>query len=106
MDVTDELIDRFGEPPKAVLGLIDVALVRGSAGKMGIADIIQRGDKILFYPEELHMEFTSYLVGKLGRRVLINAGEKPYYAVAMERGATPLETIHETLEIMEGYTFN
>ena len=27
-DVTDELIDRFGDPPAAVQGLIDVALVR------------------------------------------------------------------------------
>ncbi len=28
LDVTDELIDRFGEPPKAVLSLIDVAFLR------------------------------------------------------------------------------
>lgn len=33
-DVTDELIDRFGDPPGAVQGLIDVALVRGRAAAL------------------------------------------------------------------------
>ena len=31
MDVTDELIDRFGDPPKSVLGLIEVSLLRNTA---------------------------------------------------------------------------
>ncbi len=31
MDVTDELIDRFGEPPASVKGLLDVALLRNTA---------------------------------------------------------------------------
>ena len=30
-DVYDELIDRFGEPPAAVCGLVDVALLRNMA---------------------------------------------------------------------------
>ena len=31
MDVLDELIDRFGEPPASVKGLLDVALLRNTA---------------------------------------------------------------------------
>ena len=34
-DVLDELCDRFGEPPKSVIGLIDVALVRNKAALCG-----------------------------------------------------------------------
>ena len=30
MDVLDELIDRFGEPPASVKGLLDVALLRNT----------------------------------------------------------------------------
>ena len=36
MDVLDELIDRFGDPPQAVKGLVDVALVLNTAAGLGI----------------------------------------------------------------------
>ena len=36
-DLTDELIDRFGDPPPGVNALIHVALLRGEAGIQGAA---------------------------------------------------------------------
>ncbi|MEG1436668.1 MAG: transcription-repair coupling factor, partial [Oscillospiraceae bacterium] len=52
MDVTDELIDRFGEPPESVLGLIEVSLLRNTAAQLGIYEIGQRGDNLLLYSNE------------------------------------------------------
>ncbi len=43
LDVYDELIDRFGEPPAAVCGLIDVALLRNMAADQGFFEIKQQG---------------------------------------------------------------
>ena len=37
-DVIDELIDRYGDPPKSVLGLVNVALTRNTASKLGIKE--------------------------------------------------------------------
>ena len=37
----DEVIDRYGEPPKGVLNLIDIALLRANARTLGIKDIRQ-----------------------------------------------------------------
>ncbi len=34
-DLMDEMIDRYGEPPKPVLALLDVALLRSAAAKAG-----------------------------------------------------------------------
>ncbi len=34
-DLMDEMIDRYGEPPKPVLALLDVALLRAAAAKAG-----------------------------------------------------------------------
>ena len=39
MDVFDELIDRFGEPPAAVQGLVDVALLRNMAAAVGVREL-------------------------------------------------------------------
>lgn len=47
-DVVDELIDRYGDPPKAVNNLISVALLRSAASVGGILDIAQKGLTIRF----------------------------------------------------------
>ena len=57
-DLLDELIDRYGEPPKPVLRLLDVALLRAAAVKAGVCDISQKGDRLKltlasFRPEAL-----------------------------------------------------
>ena len=51
-DVTDELIDRYGDVPRAVEGLIEVAKLRRIAQKMHLTEIIQSGDIMIFYPEK------------------------------------------------------
>ena len=50
-DLTDELIDRFGETPPGVNALIHVALLRGEAGAPGITDISQKQGDTALYPE-------------------------------------------------------
>lgn len=97
-DVLDELIDRFGEPPEAVKGLVDVALLRNTASEFGIHEISQKGGNLLFYPEHLNMELVSQLVGKLKGRVMVNAGAKPYFSVKM-KDAGPVEVMREVLGV-------
>ena len=43
LELIDELIDRFGDPPKSVQGLIDIALLRAAAAKLGFTEISQKG---------------------------------------------------------------
>ena len=47
-DLLDEIIDRYGDPPKGVLNLIEVALLRSNAKKVSICDIRQKGPEIHF----------------------------------------------------------
>ena len=47
-DVVDELIDRYGDPPRAVNNLISVALLRSAASDCGIQDIAQKGLSLRF----------------------------------------------------------
>ena len=46
-DVLDELIDRFGEPPKPVLILLDVALLKSKARALGVAEVGMVNDALL-----------------------------------------------------------
>ncbi len=43
-DLLDEMLDRYGEAPRAVLTLLDVALLRAAAAKAGVSDISQKKD--------------------------------------------------------------
>ena len=47
-DLLDEIVDRYGDPPKGVLNLIEIALLRANAKAVGIKDIKQKGGEILF----------------------------------------------------------
>ncbi len=60
-DLLDEIIDRYGEPPKGVLNLIEVALLRANARSVGICDIRQRGGDVHFTLTNLNLEAVSAL---------------------------------------------
>ena len=103
MDVFDELIDRFGEPPTAVQGLVDVALLRNMAAAIGVREIKQQQDSLLLYCDKLDVELGGRLTAALPRRVMISAGAKPYYAVRIDRtgGKDALDTLREALETVQ-----
>ncbi|MEG0838682.1 MAG: transcription-repair coupling factor [Hydrogenoanaerobacterium sp.] len=96
-DVTDELIDRFGEPPEAVKGLVDVALIRNIAAKNSIYEISQKNDCIVFYPTQLDLKKMSSLSAFLRSRVTINAGTKPCITVKLGKTEKPIDVIRSTL---------
>ena len=47
-DLTDELLDRYGDVPKPVTALLHVAMLRAAAMETGITDITQKGRQLLF----------------------------------------------------------
>ena len=60
-DLLDEIIDRYGEPPKGVLNLIDIALLRANAKNSGIKDIRQKASEVLFTLTNLDFQAVSAL---------------------------------------------
>ena len=78
-DLTDELIDRFGDPPGSVNALIHISLLRGEAGRAGITDIAQKQGTLRFTVENFDMEKVSALYARENYRgrLRIEAGSKP-----------------------------
>ncbi len=58
-DLLDEVVDRYGEPPKGVLNLIDIALLRADAKQCGICDIRQKGTDVLLTFHAMDFETVS-----------------------------------------------
>jgi len=102
-DLTDELIDRFGDPNRPVMNLIDIAHLKALCARMGIDYVTMRGD-------ELMMRFSmaadidpvrtiSALKGfpRYLRLKPINPMEVYYY----ERGKEPEELLRGAVKVME-----
>lgn len=99
-DVIDELCDRFGEPPKAVMGLIDIALFRSRASSNGIYEINETADTLYLKVNEIREEQVEKICDSLKGRVYLVPSEKPYYAVKKLKGQSSAEALKELAEIL------
>lgn len=94
-DVIDELCDRFGEPPKAVMGLIDIALLRNKAAKAEIYEISEVGDTAFLRINSIKPEIMTKLTEQFGNRFLLKVAEKPVYTVKLKKGQKMTDFIKE-----------
>ena len=92
-DVMDELIDRYGDPPRTVNNLISVALLRADDARNGISQIDQKGANLNFYLDQFDLQRVSALCGleKYRSRLLFSAGERPYLALRLKKGEDALK---------------
>ena len=99
-DVLDELIDRYGDPPKSVTGLVEVALIRNMASSLRLTEITQRGEKIFFYIKAPEVEQITALIEKYGDRLRFSEGDKPCFSVQLERFQRPSDLMSETVRLL------
>lgn len=85
-DLTDELIDRFGDPPPGVNALIHVALLRGEAGRAGITDIAQKQGRLRFTVKDFDMEKVSalYAMPDYKGSLRVEAGSAPCLSIKLK----------------------
>lgn len=79
-EMIDELIDRFGEPPKSVVNLIEIALVKAEATDAGLSEVSAKGEIIRFtFEKEYFMpEIVIELMKELPREISLSPrSEKP-----------------------------
>ncbi|MBQ6172652.1 MAG: transcription-repair coupling factor [Clostridia bacterium] len=97
-DVLDELIDRFGEPPKQVINLMDIAKIRFQSAEKGLSEIKESNGRLLIFsyndpPIEKIPELTAAFRGRL----LFSAGAKPYFTLRSESYIKDMELFLDNL---------
>ena len=97
-DVTDELVDRFGEPPAATQNLLRVALIHSTAVKCRITSIRQMGTEIHIYPQRLDIDIWSELADLFPGRLRILMSGEPHLCLRPQKGDVPLTLIHKIFE--------
>ena len=100
-EILDELLDRFGDPPKAVTALLDVALLRSAAAELGVCDISQKGRQLLLRFTD-RVDPPSLLavcaMASYKGRLLLHSGSQPYLTLYLKDKESSLEAASTLME--------
>ena len=104
-DMTDELIDRFGEPPVSVRNLIAAAVIKAQAHKCYVTEIRQTGTEIRIGLYERAMIDAQKIPALLDRdqyrrRLQFHVGEKPYFSYDMSRQDHGAESVLRNMQTL------
>lgn len=100
-DITDELIDRYGDPPESVMGLIEVARLRNMAATSEVSEISQIGDDLVFYMNKFDMNKLSAVTRAVGKRMRLETVGRPRMLVNTT-GDNALDVMKTVISAMEG----
>jgi len=100
-ELLDEIVDRFGDPPKGVLNLVAVALLRAKASAAGISKLEQKGDTIYMTMETFDFPAVSSVCAEptYHNRIFFAANsEKPLLTLKLKKGEDPLKMTEELVK--------
>ncbi|MGN0654563.1 MAG: transcription-repair coupling factor [Oscillospiraceae bacterium] len=101
-DLIEEFTDRYGNPPRAIRGLIRIALLRNKALSLGITEIVQRGENILFYLDSADEAQLKALLARYKKRVLFNGTQNnSYISVKIINDIKPVDLMEEVITVMK-----
>ena len=101
-DITDELMDRFGDVPKETMQLMKVSRIRSMAERLCITRIREEAGKIIleFAPQNpLKAESLAKAASLYGNRIFIHGGVKPFLRLSLSAG-DKLDQVADFLESM------
>ena len=91
-ELLDEIVDRFGDPPKNVLNLIDIALLRADASRVGITEIRQREGSVWMTLPAVDLRAVSQVCDQKAfrPRASFSAGRVPMLQIRLRPEEDPL----------------
>ncbi len=109
-EMMEELLDRFGDPPKSVCNLLKIAQIKARAHRVYIKEITQRGKTLRMVMHE-HAKIETEKIPELvkrydGRLTFTAVGKNPAFTYNMRQNsrdaikAEPLAILAEVIEAM------
>ena len=99
-DITDSIIDRYGNMPKEIEKLLDIARIRNECRAKNIIKVAQKSDKVIFYFDEKTFDFSvvDKLLKKYGMRIKFSPAKNPYVTYKLKNINDILKEIKEFLQ--------
>lgn len=100
LDITDEIIDRFGSMPKEVENLLEIARIKNMCREKGITKINQRPNGVVFYfiPTEFDMDNVNKVIEKFKTKVKFSPSALPYITYKIDEKLPILRQVKDFLK--------
>lgn len=101
--IREELIDRFSSIPDEVHNLINISYIRALGKKIGLSQIKEIGDSVLFEYESKEFfndKNFNYIYNNYQDKVTMNLGEKPSFSYKIS-GLSKEQIINEFIELLQ-----
>ncbi len=100
LDVTDEIIDRFGTMPKEVEELLEIARIKNMCRDKKISKIAQKGSSIVFYftAADFDFENVSKLLEIYKNSIKFSPSALPYVTYKIDLNKSIIKQIKEFLQ--------
>ena len=99
-DLLDEIVDRYGDPPKGVMNLIAIALLRARAASSGIVEISQKGSALSVSLGVFDFAAVSALCEEpaFKGRIFFVSGKIPAISVKLKPGEDALKLSQQLVD--------
>ena len=84
-NVIDEIIDRYGDMPKEVSNLIEIARIKNLCRKVNVIKLQQKQMGIVIYFKKIEDETIKKIINNYGSKVRFSPGEKPYITFKIDK---------------------
>ena len=102
-DIVDELIERFGDPPREVLALMDVSLVRAQCTACGVTELTEKNKMLIIKFAKFDMKKIANVISAMKGNMFFSAGTDPYLSCRISGNAldTAIEVCQKLTEVFE-----
>ena len=104
-DMMDEIVDRYGEPPRCVRNLLMVALLKSKAHAIWLTELTQKAQELRFRfwdRAPMDMDKVGPFLQKYRRRLRFVSGDKPHFAYFLPAGGAALcDVLGETERLLD-----
>lgn len=100
LDVTDEIIDRFGSMPKELENLLEIARIKNMCKEKGINKISQKLSGIVFYfnPDKFNAESVDILIKAFSNNIKFSPSALPYITYKIDANKSILKQTKDFLK--------
>ena len=100
LNVTDEIIDRFGKMPKEIENLLDIARIKILCREKSILKVSQRDMNILFFFEQdkFNIDIVDKLMKTFRNRIKFSPAQMPYITFKLQDKNDTLEECKDFLK--------
>lgn len=101
-DLIEELIDRFGDPNRPVMNLIDIAQLRSLCSRLGIDYVQCKGDSLMMrFSLGADMDLMNVLMAVRNHEEIVVQGGNPPTLVYTLKRKTPEELLNSAVKVMQ-----